>query len=47
MANATIDNKPQSVDELSALFDEIEVGSNLDEEDIPCDGQRLFNSKGV
>ncbi len=32
MANATVDNKPQSVDELSALFDEIEVGSNLDEE---------------
>ena len=26
----TVDNKPHSVDELSALFDEIEVGSNLD-----------------
>ncbi len=32
MANVVVDNKPQSVDELSALFDEIEVGSNLDEE---------------
>lgn len=30
MTNATVDNKPHSVDELSALFDEIEVGSNLD-----------------
>lgn len=26
----TIDNKPHSVDELSALFDEIEIGTNLD-----------------
>lgn len=29
---STVDNKPHSVDELSALFDEIEVGSNLDVE---------------
>ena len=34
MANTTID-KPHSVDELSALFDEIEVGSNLDVEKSP------------
>lgn len=32
MSSVTIDNKPKSVDELSALFDEIKVGSNLDTE---------------
>lgn len=34
MASTTID-KPHSVDELSALFDEIEVGPNLDAEKSP------------